>query len=164
MPASKKPRKKYRPLRMTRQDRADTVMTRLNISGTGSMDKDKVRDLILTARGSLENIEKGKGLEPDLYQLALASNIALLLAERGMGPELIPQIREGQHALMTLHKRLMAKQSLVLTGPGILAVRTMLDVYEAQVEHEEFTSGHAYTAYMKVLERMATGHVLEIPE
>jgi hypothetical protein len=163
MPASKKPRKKYRPkvpahtvasanaqamLLRSRDDRPlDAAMKR------------EAQTAIHMARAA---IERGMGTPEDVDAIALSSNIAMRLAEKGVGPELLPQVIEAQHHIVELMARHQRGQPMLLTGPGIKSVRTMLDILDAQLELPELTRGLMYGVMADVIESMAIGNVYEI--
>jgi hypothetical protein len=165
MPGNKKPRKKYRPTAATRHGRIALSAEAQGLSLRGAsrerMSAGQLRDLNIAVMSGLDSIIKGTGKEEDVYHLALASNVALVLAEDGMGPEFIPDIKEAQGHLTNLVERINRKESLLLTGPGIEAVRRLVQIHEVQVEHEDFDEGRMFRAYRTILERMAQGHVLE---
>jgi hypothetical protein len=164
MPKSSKPRKKYRPQNITRKEAAQALMLRLNEASGASADAGEMRDLQILAHTSLEAIEKGRGEEKDVYQLAFASSITLMFAEMGMGADMIDDVvKPAQVHLVELVGRLNRKESLLLTGPGMQSVRRLLELHDAQLEHPEMTQGLTYRAVRAVLARMAEGNVMEIP-
>lgn len=160
MPGNKKPRKKYRPKDLSRADRIASTMLPLRLASKQGLSFDQVRDMNIAAYGALDAITRGVGTEDSLHQLSFTSNVSLLLAERGLGPEFIPDVQEAQTHILGLIGRHNRKESLLLSGPGIQAVRRMLQLHDQQISNEGFTEGMAYGAVKAVLERMYAGDVL----
>lgn len=160
MPKSAKPRKKYRPSGLSRQDRIASTTLPLRLASGHKLRADQVRDMLLAAGTALKSVEMGKATENDLHQLAFTSNVSLLMAESGMGPEFIPEVKEAQEHIVGLITRHNRGESIVLSGPGIQSVRRLLELHDAQVGHEDFTEGLAYQAVRAVLQRMYQGHVM----
>lgn len=173
MPTSKKPRKRYHPkfdnLRGPARDRAralafnDGHVLTLRKASQQKLDGDQVRNLQLLANSARDAMEKGKGTQQDVYYLAFVSNVCLLLCERGIGPEFIDEVRLAQEHIVGLLTRLNRGEHLTLTGPGIAAVRRLLELHDAQVAVPDYTEGLAYSVVHEVLSRMAAGNVLEVP-
>lgn len=166
MPSSKKPRKRYRP--EIPQHVSKAVRDRLNgqrigvtlrKSNTEKFNDKEIMEMHRMSLLAIDAVAKGKAEQNDVHQLAFMANLTLLLCERGFGKDLIERVKTGQRHLAQLHGRLERGESLLLTGPGITAVRDLIAVHEAQIECEDFTSGIAYTATMDILKRMQEGHV-----
>lgn len=156
MPASKRPKKKYRP----RPANPMGGMALVHLQTREELGADRVRDLLLATEASRDAIERGQGAEQDLVHLAVCSNVALLLAEQGMGRNMLGEIQAAQREILAMHDRFYAGEGLALSGPGIRAVRQLLDIHTAQVEHPECTLGVLRTAIVDVHARMMAGHVL----
>jgi len=62
-----------------------------------------------------------------------ALNIGRLLAMRGMGGEFIEQISEAQEAMIRCHERHKKTGKYALDGPGLVAIRAVADLHEAQI-------------------------------
>jgi hypothetical protein len=154
MPANKRPRKRFRP-----RDYQVAPLQMLAELSNEPLVADEVRDLMIAAHSALESIEKGHAQEEDIVMLAAASNVSLILAEHGFGPEHIPEVKEAQRHIVGLQERFNSKQSIALSGPGILACRRLLELYDAQVEHPEVNKGAMRHAMRLVIERMKAGHV-----
>lgn len=80
------------------------------------------------------NIQQGSASEETWNCLALGANMALILAENGIGEEYIPKIQAAQGSLMRAKGRAATTGSLRLDGAGLAAMRELLDVYEGQLE------------------------------
>lgn len=156
MPSNKKPRKKYRPRAV--DPRAS--LERLANESREYLGEQVATELLDAAEASREAIERGKGREEDLVSLAVASNVAMLLAEQGFAKNMLADIQAAQDELTALNDRFYAGKGLVLTGPGILAVRLMLDIHKAQVEHPDCSVGRVRTALIECHRRMMAGEVL----
>lgn len=158
MPGNRKPRKKYVFKGMDRT--ANFVV--LGNHSKSQAQYGSVRDLMVASLSSLRCIERGEGSEGDVHNLGFASNHSLLLAEMGMGKNLIPTIKAAQEHILALLSRIARKESITLTGPGITALRELLEIHEAQVTHPDCTEGAMRTALARVYQRQAAGHVHEL--
>lgn len=116
----------------------------------------------LAAHSSLEAMRQGKAVETDFHTLAMASNLALILAELDVGSELLDDIRAGQDALMRMLARHEKHGRYLLDGQGLDAVRHLLDIFDAQLEDDRMTDKLIKRAHLTCLERMAQGQVLEV--
>lgn len=164
MPANRKPKKKYRPQSLSREDAQNAIFLKLREASHERLHPSQVRDLMIAAHSSLAAIETGRGRQEDAFQLAFTSNVALILAEKGMGAEFIGEVKEAQDHIMALLARIDRKESIALTGPGIQSLRRLLELHDAQVSHPDMTEGLAYRAVSTILKRMAEGDVLENPK
>lgn len=163
MPGNKRPKKKYRPSGLTHADRVASTALPLRLASGHKMTAAQLRDMSLAAHTALRAIEDGNGTENDLHQLAFTSNVSLIMAERGLGTEYLEEVKQGQQHIVELVGRHNRKQSLLLTGPGIVAVRRILELHDAQIEHSAFTEGMAYASVHAVLNRMYAGEVMAAP-
>ncbi len=62
-----------------------------------------------------------------------ALNIGRLLAMRGLGEEYIDRISEAQTAMIRVHERHKKTGKYALDGPGLVAIRAVADLHEAQM-------------------------------
>lgn len=156
MPGNKKSKKrKYRgplpykvnPLAMLRDHSTETLTM------------DQLLDLMIAVHSSLKAIEEGKGVKEDIIHLAVASNIALILAEAGLGPEYIPEVKEAQRFIVGLQELWNSQHRAILSGPGMLAIRRMLELHDEQMKHPDTTSARVSAAMKVIYLRMQAGHV-----
>ena len=160
MPRSSKPRKRYDPRRAARQLREIEQRRQMAVINASTMDADKLRDLKLSVLNALDCITQGIGQEEHIIHLAVASNFSLLLCEQGYGAEFVDEVKQAQEHIMGLYARLNAGQTLALTGPGIQAIRALVQIHSGQVSHEECTNGVLIDTFLEMMERMKAGNVL----
>lgn len=91
---------------------------------------------------AFEVIIKGKGTLDDVNTLAHAANLSLVLAERGYGPELTPNIIQAQEALMRILQREKNGKNIGFDAQGAEHMRDLLDTHTQQIAN----AGEAETA------------------
>jgi hypothetical protein len=99
-------------------------------------------NLNLDVHTAFEAIIKGSGTLDDVNTLAHAANMSLVLAERGHGPELIPNIIEAQEALMRVLQRVHNGKNVGFDAQGAEHMRDLLDTHTQQIAQ----AGEAETA------------------
>jgi len=122
--------------------------------------KDQRRDLGLMYHITYQSIINGAGSYDDFECLAVASNIALILAEKSKNTGYLALIIKAQEALMRCMKRGEELNRWVLDGPGIVAVATMLDIHDEQLA--EASKGAVSGALTTAKRRMQDGHTMQI--
>lgn len=157
MPGNKKPKKAHVSFaeKMRRQQIQKNNATPLTSAQT--------LDVMLACHNSLEHIEKGTGDEMDVNNLAVASNICMVLAENGIGWEHMVAIKDAQLHILGLVRNLRQKKSLVLTGPGIQSVRHLMEIHDAQLSGEQTNLLDFKRAMRIIFERMKAGNY-HVPE
>lgn len=100
-----------------------------------------------------ENILRGSASEESWGCLALASNIALILAELGYGEEHIGLIQSGQDGLLRAKSRGEQAGSWRLDGMAAKEMGEVIEVLDAQLEIA--TRGEIVEARNIILQRMA---------
>jgi hypothetical protein len=158
MAKNKKPKKKHRPLGY----RLDPFAM-LRDHSRARMTTDQVRDLMILVHSSLKSIEEGKGIEEDIINLAVAYNITIIFAEHGLGEEFIPEIKPAGQRIVKLQKQWNDRGTAILSGPGMMEIRRMLELHDAQSAHEDFTEARVTKALNLIHARMQAGH-FEVPE
>lgn len=109
------------------------------------------------ARLALDTIQRGKGRPEDLHTLGFASNLSLLLAEGGYGPECLDEIKAAQAALLEADERRERTGRIGFRGPGLTALRELLEVYQQQIEAA--TAGDVEAALDELNRRIDAGIV-----
>jgi hypothetical protein len=166
MPANKRPRKAF----SMKRAHVDTLASHRAIhraavrQSTTPMDADQVRDLALGYHSALDALRRGAGTWDDCNTLALACNVALVLAEAGLGREWSDKVvKEAQAALVSLTARAETLRGrYVLTGGELQALRALLDLHDAQLESPDCTQGVMSQALTEIRRRLATGNVVEV--
>ncbi len=97
-------------------------------------------DLELAWRGAFEQIRLGAGGAHEYAAMAAVTEMAIVLAQRGIGAEQLPQLAAGQQALARAADRGMRLQPggkpgdrLAFDAPGLIELRDALDVHAAQL-------------------------------
>lgn len=117
-------------------------------------------DLKISAAAALVDVMHGRGTHHDLDTLACACNVAMVLCERGFGPEQIDVIRAAQEGLMRSRARASIGKSIGLDGPAVPALQQATDILGQQIE----AAGQSTVtdALNEVLRRLRAGKTLEI--
>lgn len=123
------------------------------------MPDEDVRDILIHARVAFDQLLRGKATAEELLALGFASNATLLFAEAGFGRECVASIRRAQEALLRAHDRMRSSGRIGLDGPGITALREMLDVYEQQLEAA--TVGDMRAVLAEIARRIDAGEIAQ---
>lgn len=158
MPGNKKPKKQYRQKYFS-----CNPLAILADHSTEVLNEKQLQTLGIMMHGSLESIEKGRGTEVDVINMAIMSNVALVFAEAGLGTEFTEEVKTAQRHIVGLQARVKAIENIALTGPGILALRRLLELYDAQTADPQYNQGNWRAAMNLITKRMAAGDV-HIPE
>ena len=122
---------------------------------------DQQRDLAIGYHGSLEAIRSGKGVESDAHTLAMASNVALMLCELGLGGDRIEEVKAAQAHIVAMMDRAEQTRRYAFTGPGLIACQALLELHDAQLESSDCTEGLMLCALEEIRRRIAVGATLE---
>jgi hypothetical protein len=125
------------------------------------LDASQTRDLGIGYHGALENLRTGRGTWDDANTLALACNVALLLAEQDIGREYMVDVLEAQAAIVVMAKRGMETGRYAFTGPQLQAVVSLLYLHDAQLACDECTSAVMVAALAECKRRMKAGNTVE---
>lgn len=168
MPGTKRPTKRYRPKHIVRDGGLHTIArsqlathrARL-ASSAAPLDATQVRDLAVYCHSAIDALRTGEGVFDHTNHLALACNVSLVLCEQGFGEEYLPDVFAAQEALVRLLTRAEHLGRYVLAGRELEALNRLLELHEAQLEHEACTEGLMVRALGEIKRRMSTGHVLQ---
>lgn len=127
---------------------------------TAALSNEQARALALGYSGALQSLMTGSGTGHDLATLAVASNIALLLGEWGLGD--IETAKAGQDACMHLGARAHRVGRYVLTGGEIIALQNLIELHDAQLASPDCTEGTLVAVLREVHRRTLAGNVLEV--
>ena len=122
---------------------------------------DKQRDLAIGYHSALEAIRTGKATEADAHTLAMASNVTLMLCELGLGGDQIEAVKQAQGYIVAMMDRGAETGRYAFSGPGLQAVRSLLELHDAQLESADCTEGLMLAAIREIRRRMDAGAVLE---
>jgi hypothetical protein len=98
-----------------------------------TLDDGQIADLSLFGLIALQTITSGQAGEAELADIAVMSNIARLLAERGYGAEAVDDIAAGQQAALAMRQRWERTGRVGLAGPELQALRTLMQIHEQQL-------------------------------
>ena len=84
---------------------------------------------------AINNLRLGAATRFDIDVLIDAANITEALANRGIGVDWKPEIREGQDAILALARRGVPNNfHFVARGPELTAINLLMSVHDAQLE------------------------------
>ncbi|WP_261533074.1 hypothetical protein [Burkholderia multivorans] len=158
MARNKKPRKQYRPRPSNRcaslgpiQRAAQALIDR------EPMSDDQARDLGIAYHMSLERMLKGSGDEETWSTVTCSLNIALVLAERGIGAEFEAQIVRALDGAFRAKQRADQTGRWVYDGDAIHEIREALAVHDEQMRVA--LVGEVRAALREVHRRIDAGNV-----
>jgi hypothetical protein len=129
---------------------------------TEQLDTEQVRDLRIGYHGALAAVIHGNATDTDANALALASNVAMLLCEYGIGREYLPDVLEAQNAVIALQQRRERAGKYGVTGTELAKLQTLLDLHDAQLDSEDCKEFVLIGALNECKRRVASGHVVRI--
>lgn len=127
MPASSKPKKKYRPKGIIRNPIAYVI------EGINPPSPEKATQVQVSYHWSMTNLTKGTGTIRDWQAISNSLNLTMVLAEMGWGENYIGQIREAMYALAAMRDRYKAGKPLRFTGPELQEINDALALHDEQV-------------------------------
>jgi len=116
-------------------------------------------DLQLDAYSALDEIMFGRGMHEHLDSLACATNLALLLCERGAGRERLEDVTAAQLGITRARHRADQGKAIALDGPAVQPLRAALELLGQQMAI--VAQGDITDALNEVMRRISTGHVLQ---
>jgi len=129
-------------------------------ASTERLDASQLRDLAIGYHGALAGITSGRGTWDDCNTLALAANVALVLAEAGLGADELPVVQRAQSAIVQLVQRGALGGRYALTGAELRDLQELLELHDAQLAHEACTEGVMVAALAEIRRRMTSGNVM----
>lgn len=120
--------------------------------------QDQIDDLGLAVHLAVERLRIGQPIEGDWHTLAAAVNVSLVLCERGVGAEYLPDIIKAQDALLRVWGRFGTTGQWGFDGPAYKALTRAVAIHEAQAA--AITRDGARAAMLEVRRRAARGEVL----
>jgi hypothetical protein len=146
MANNKKPRKKYRP----RPVIADPVQ--YVVGGFKPPEPDKTLRVKLLNHGAMKALTDGSATKTEWDYVCTALNVAVVLAEHGIGDEYIEKIKKAMIAHAQCGKRLYQSGKLGYTGEQLTTVNFALEVHDAQMD--TVTVAELEKAHMEVSKRL----------
>lgn len=126
------------------------------------LDRHQIVGLAAGARLALEDIRLGQSTEEGIGWVVNAANMALIIAELGLGGDYIGDIKAAQEALMRMLERQQRTGRYTLDGPGLTACALMMDVHQAQLESQDMTDQLMLAGIDECKRRQELGRVLEL--
>lgn len=120
---------------------------------------EKSQDLALFAHTAVQALQTGSATDVDINNLAMISNIAMLLAECGYGAEALDQIETAQHAVNSIRARHVRTGRVGCSGPELVAIRDLVDIHDQQL-HLGPTQRQMTAVIAEMRRRMAAGEVM----
>lgn len=163
MSKSKKPRKPYRP-RSPNPAGGLTALLRIHDRGeqAAPLRDDQRTDLGLAYWLSLENLRTGDASEEQWSCVACALNVAMALAEAGVGADHEDAIRLVLDGAFRAKVRSTTSGSFRLDGDALRDIEYALAVHDAQMEAA--TKGQVKDALELVHRRVQEGNVYQAEE
>lgn len=145
-------RSKYRPYRTDRSAWSHAIGMQQQLTD------DQLTDLGMAVHTCIERMRTGHGIELDWHTLAAAVNVSLVLCERGIGMELLEDIKTAQDALIEILQRHHRTGKWSFHGSAYVAIARAVEIHEAQIG--TVTRDGARAAMLEVRRRVDKGEVL----
>lgn len=120
--------------------------------------QEQIDDLGLAVHLAIERLRTGNPIEGDWHTLAAAVNVSMVLCEKGVGAELLPDILAAQDALLRIYNRHASTGRWAFDGPAYKALTRAVEIHEAHAA--AITRDGARAAMLEVRRRAARGDVL----
>lgn len=124
-----------------------------------AMAADQQLDLVIFCSSALDALAHGQATDIDVNNLAMISNLSMILCERGIGGNVLDDVIEAQCAVVEIQQRQARTGRIGASGPGLQALRDLVDIHEQQLEAAPM--GEVRAAISTMRNRMAAGHVLD---
>ena len=128
-------------------------------ASTDAFSRDQITDLCLLHSAALAALMQGTASAADMSTLGTVHNVALTMAEQGMGADEIDAIKRAGACLVAIDARGEQRGRYIGTGEEISAVRYLVDVHQAQLESADCDVGLVVRALDAVRQRVAQGAV-----
>lgn len=111
------------------------------IIGAAITPRQTLNKLRFTEYAALESMVKGSGTIHDWRTLVDVLNLSEMMAKNGVGPEVLPVCEKVQDSLHKAALRYQETMQMGLDGPGIQAIRDLLeyaDLQQGSITRAEF--------------------------
>jgi len=111
------------------------------IIGAAITPRQTLNKLRFTEYAALESMVKGSGTIHDWRTLVDVLNLSEMMAKNGVGPEVLPVCEKVQDSLHKAALRYQETMQMGLDGPGIQAIRDLLeyaDLQQSSIPRAEF--------------------------
>jgi hypothetical protein len=126
------------------------------IEGASITAPDKLDRLMMVELAAIDAFTRGKAKLADWSALVSVNNLTQTLAGMGIGPEAMPDCMKAEAAMHEAAERFQSTGKMGLTGPGIQAVRDVLEWHQLQRSN---ISRSEYEKAIRLTEaRIKSGH------
>lgn len=122
---------------------------------------DHVDDLALHVIEAMGAVMAGDATDVHVDALAIASNISMLLCERGYGREAMEDVLRGQDAVMGIIARKQRTGRIGVNGQELALLRVLVDTHEQQLRLAP-TRAEMREVLAEIKRRQAQGAVLKV--
>lgn len=165
MSKSKKPRKAYKPKPYDTASILNRVLMRAQVlASTDTLDRTQQQQLSIRNWASFDAIVSGGGDACHANDVVNMVNVAMVMAEAGLGREEIPAIRAAQKAVLQMGERHDKTGRYGFDGPGIQAMKLLLSIHDAQLESADCTEGFLVKCIEEVKSRITRGQIERLEE
>ena len=105
----------------------DYALAGCSITPRKDLDTLHVREL-----ASLDDFTHGRASLQQWFDLCNVVNLCETLGKEGIGPEALPYCKTAEVELIAAARRFQSTQRMGLSGPGITAMREVIDYHDAQ--------------------------------
>ena len=130
MAGNKKPRKKYKPKPILANPLGYVVERMTTVADT----EDYISSIQLKNSTALLSLTQGRATKHDIDILIAMSNIAQALRKMGAGAEYTEVSIAGREAIISIAARARKYGKFISTGPEIVALNTLMELHDAQME------------------------------
>lgn len=159
MARSKKPRKAYRQ-RYSHKDQLAAASDALFSRSEEEISQEAADEILMALDASWRLLRQGLATDQDINALTTAANMAVVLAEKGVGAEHLDLCCEAALELQRVKLHHSKVGRYVATGTGIRLIRELIDVRYRQLTAEGYLACLDYQAAQIVHDRMLNGEVL----
>lgn len=127
MARSAKPRKKYRPKPVIQNPIEYAISGMRPLGGAGT-------NIRIGYHLAMQNLTKGSGTLRDWQDIADALNVGIVLAERGLEKEYLPELKKATYAHLELRDRFKKTGRMIYRAEEMTAINEALEIHDAQME------------------------------
>jgi hypothetical protein len=120
------------------------------------------RRVAIHCRMAVLMLRRQQAQDQHIAMLAYAANVALLLAEQGLGAELIDQIVQAQMAVFVLMQQYHTPQGVSPTDQMLRDLDDLVEILDAQTDSPDCTGWMVERAHQAYRDRVAAGEALTI--
>lgn len=119
---------------ITAEDIERRMLGELVLTADQGMQRDQITDLSIFGHAALAALERGQATDTDVNNLAVITNVAMMLCELGYGAEVIDTMIAGQKAVVSVRNRRERIGRVIASGPELIAIREVIALHDQQLE------------------------------